>query len=144
MTAKLVRDWMTSEVIMVSSSCTLPDAYWLMLEHDIRRLPVVDDGTLVGIVTLNDLRHPNIASIGGFVAGLDIIHINENLSRLPVQQLMTKNPHTVGPEASLLDAARLMLKHRVSALPVLEAGRLVGIITESDIFRAFVEGEENA
>jgi acetoin utilization protein AcuB len=144
MTASLVRDWMTAEVITVSSNCTLPDAYWLMLEHAIRRLPVVDDGVLVGVVTLEDLRHPNLASIGGFIAGLDIIHINENLSRLPVRQLMTPDPRTVTPTATVIEAARLMLEHKISTLPVMDGDRLVGIITESDIFRAFVESEERA
>ena len=142
MTTKQVKDWMSSAVITVKSSCTLPDAYWLMIENKIRRLPVVDEGTLVGIVTLEDLRHPNLPSIGGFIAGLDIIQVNKNLSRLPVRQLMSQNPHTISADALLINAARSMLKHEISALPVLDGDKLVGIITESDIFRAFVEFEE--
>lgn len=144
MTARQVKNWMTTKVITVSSNCTLPDAYWLMIENKIRRLPVVDDDRLVGIVTLEDLRHPRLSSIGGFVAGLDIIHINENLSRLPVRQLMTQNPQTINSTALLIDAARMMLEYKISALPVLDEETLVGIITESDIFRAFVGSEEKA
>jgi len=137
MTMKQVKDWMTPDVIAVSSSCTLPEAYWLMLENKIRRLPVVEEGTLVGMVTLEDLRHTDPIRVVRF----DVIHISDMLSKLPVRQLMTENPKTISPTASLIDAARLMLKHKISALPVLDGDKLVGIITESDIFRAFVELE---
>ena len=138
MTTQQVKDWMTPNVITVSSSCTLPDAYWLMLENKIRRLPVIERGSLVGMVTLEDLRHTSPVSVARF----DVIHISDMLSKLPVRQLMTENPTTVSPTASLIDAARLMLNHKISALPVLSEEKLVGIITESDIFRAFVELEE--
>jgi len=138
MTTKQVNDWMTSQVITVSSSCTLPEAYWLMLENKIRRLPVVEGGVLVGMVTLEDLRRMESVRIAGF----DFIHISDMLAKLPVYQLMSTNPKTIQPTVPLIDAARLMLKHKISALPVLDGDKLVGIITESDIFRAFVELEE--
>jgi acetoin utilization protein AcuB len=138
MTTKQVKDWMTSEVITVESGCPLPEAYWLMIENKIRRLPVMDGDTLIGIVTLENLRRISPISI----AGLDILHINEMLARLPVRQLMTGNPITISPTAPLIEAARTMLQHKISALPVLEGSELVGIITESDIFRAFVQSEE--
>lgn len=138
MTTNQVKDWMTTDVITVPSSCPLPEAYWLMIENKIRRLPVVDEGILVGIVTLENLRRITPVS----VAGLDIIQINNMLAKLPVRRLMTENPQTTSPTTSLIDAARLMLKQKISALPVLDGDKLVGIITESDIFRAFVESEE--
>jgi acetoin utilization protein AcuB len=109
-----------------------------MIENKIRRLSVVDEGTLVGIVTLENLRRINPISI----AGLDILQINNMLTKLPVRQLMTENPKTISPTASLIDAARLILQHKISALPVLDEDKLAGIITESDIFRAFVVFEE--
>jgi acetoin utilization protein AcuB len=140
MTTKQVKDWMTSEVITVSSHCPLPDAYWLMIENKIRRLPVMDNSKLIGIVTLENLRRINPISI----AGLDILQINNMLAKLPVRQLMTENPITIFPDAPLIDAARMMLEHKISALPVLDGNKLVGIITESDIFRAFVESEERS
>ena len=133
-----VKDWMTTTVISVSSNCTLPDAYLLMLDNKIRRLPVVEAGNLVGMVTLEDLRHSNQVS----VTRIDVLHISGMLSKLPVRQLMTKNPKYISLTASIIDAAKLMLKHKISALPVLDENKLVGIITESDIFRAFVELEE--
>ncbi len=138
MVTKQVKDWMNAHVITVSGSSALPDAYWLMIENDVRRLPVVDDGALVGIITLEDLRRMDPVKVAGF----DVIHISNMLARLPVRRLMTKNPKTIAPTASLIEAARLMLANKISALPVLDDGRLVGIITERDIFRAFVESEE--
>jgi acetoin utilization protein AcuB len=138
MTTKRVKEWMTQEVITVTSSCPLPEAYWLMIENEIRRLPVVDEGRLVGIITLENLRRINPINI----TMLDIVYINEMLAKLPIRRLMTENPKTISPSASLIEAAQMMLQHKISALPVLDGGKLVGIITESDIFRAFVESEE--
>ena len=138
MIKKQVKDWMNSHVITVSGSSTLPDAYWLMLENDVRRLPVVEDGVLVGIVTLEDLRRMDPIEAAGF----DIIRISDMLAKLPIRQLMTKNPKTIAPAESLVKAAQLMLRNKISTLPVLDGDELVGIITESDIFRAFVESEE--
>ena len=138
MIMKQVKDWMNSHVITVSGSSTLPDAYWLMLENDVRRLPVVEDGVLVGIVTMEDLRRMDPIE----AAGYDIIRISNMLAKLPIRQLMTKNPKTIAPAESLVKAAQLMLRNKISTLPVLDGDELVGIITESDIFRAFVESEE--
>lgn len=82
----LVKDWMTSDPVTASSSCTLPEAYWLMLDNNIRRLLVVEKGALVGIVTLEDLRRKGPISVPGF----DMIRISDTLSKLPVRHLMTK------------------------------------------------------
>jgi acetoin utilization protein AcuB len=135
MAEMLVKDWMTPHVVSISASCKLPEAYWLMLENNIRRLPVVDGGYLVGMVTLEDLRRMEPARIAGF----DLIYINKMLSELPIRQLMTENPITISPTAPLTNAAQVMLQNKISSLPVLDGDNLVGIITESDIFRAFVE-----
>jgi acetoin utilization protein AcuB len=138
MSRTLVKDWMTSDPIMVTSNEKLPDAYWRMINNKIRRLLVVDDDVLVGIVTLEDLRRaePSITF------GLDMVRISDVLSNLPVRQIMSKNPKTIVPNALLIDAARLMLENKISALPVLDMDKPVGIITESDIFRAMVEREQ--
>lgn len=144
MATKQVRDWMTTEVTTVPANATLPDAYWLMVGHKIRRLPVMEAGKLVGIVTFSDLYQPNLSNIPGLLAGIDIVRLNMNLSQLPIHQLMTKDPKTIAPNAPLIDAARLMLDHEISALPVLDGDTLIGIITECDIFRAFVASEETA
>jgi acetoin utilization protein AcuB len=134
----LVKDWMSAEPRTVSSGVTLPEAYWLMIKNNIRRLPVMDKDKLIGIVTLDDLKRMEPIKF----SGLDMIQIGDMLCKLPVHRVMTKNPITISSTVLLIDAARLMLENRISALPVVDGDELVGIITESDIFRAFVAREE--
>jgi len=135
MKENLVRDWMTADPITISTDCTLPDAYWTMINHKVRRLLVVDREKLVGIVTLEDLR----GKVPSILTSMDPLRANTMLTKLPVCRIMSENPKTVEVNMTLLDAARLMLKHQISTLPVMEGSRLVGIITESDIFRALVK-----
>ena len=138
MSGNLVRNWMTPSPVIIAPSTSLRDAYWLMIDNKVRRLPVMEGEHLIGIVTMEDLRRAEPPT----GIGLDLVKITDMLSRMTVRQLMTKNPQTISPEASLIEAARIMLEQEISALPVMEAGQLVGIITESDIFRAFVELEK--
>ncbi|MDW8352266.1 MAG: CBS domain-containing protein [Anaerolineae bacterium] len=130
MEKRLVGDWMTRNPVIVLPSTPLPDAYALMQERRVRRLPVMDAGKLVGIITLGDLRQAN--------ATVD----NPEAAKMRVELIMTENVVTVTPQTSLRDAAKLMIKHKVSGLPVMDGPELVGIITESDIFRAIVMTEE--
>lgn|SRR5690606_24959994 len=134
---ELVRDWMTYDPVTISPENTLPDAHHLMKKHHIRRLPVVDDHhELVGIVTLGDVRGAEPSG----ATSLSIWEVNYLISRLRVQEIMTPNPVTASEDAEVGEAAYLMLKYKVSGLPVLDAtGRLTGIITESDIFRMVVQ-----
>ncbi|RME75297.1 MAG: CBS domain-containing protein [Chloroflexi bacterium] len=132
----LVRDWMTPNVITITPDTTLPEAHRLMVTNNIRRLPVIKDGQLVGIVTRGDVRgaEPSEAS------SLSIWEINYLLAKLKIKDIMTRNPVTVRPDATIGDAARIMLEKKISGLPVVdEAGKVVGIITESDIFRMVVQ-----
>ena len=142
MTKELVRDWMTADVITVSPEMTLPEAHQMMAREEIRRLPVVDrDGCLIGIVSLGDVRsaEPSPAT------SLSIWELNYLLSTLTIAKIMTHNPFTIGPDATLAEAARMMLEHRVSGLPVVDETRhVVGIITESDIFAMVVLHEWGA
>ena len=140
MTGKLVRDWMTPKPVTISQNSPIRDAYWLRLDNKVHRLPVMDNERLVGIVTLEDLRRAE-PPIG---IGLDLVKITDALAKMSVRQVMVKDPKTIAPDAPLVEAARIMLAHEISALPVMENTQLVGIITESDIFRAFVklEGEK--
>ncbi len=135
MADELVRDWMTPGPITVSSSSTLPEAYWLMMKSKVHRLPVMEGGRLVGIVTLEDLRRMEPVRMGS----LDLIHLSDMLSRMPVWKVMTKAPVVVSPDLPLVEAAALMLEKRISTLPVMEDDSLVGILTDTDILRAFVK-----
>ncbi|GIK54662.1 MAG: CBS domain-containing protein [Chloroflexi bacterium] len=136
MKRELVRDWMTREIITVTPDTTLPEAHQIMMNEEIRRLPVVDsDGRLVGIVTRGDVRgaQPSPAT------SLSIWELNYLLSQLKVAKIMTPDPITVNEEATIGDAARVMLENRISGLPVVDnRGKLVGVITESDIFSMVV------
>lgn len=125
----LVGDWMTHRPVIVLPSTPLPDAYALMQERRVRRLPVMEAGKLVGIITLGDLRQANV-TVG-----------NPEAAKMRVELVMTENVVTVTPQTSLRDAAKLMIKHKVSGLPVMDGPELVGIITESDIFRAVMAEE---
>ncbi|MBI5652299.1 MAG: CBS domain-containing protein [Chloroflexi bacterium] len=129
---------MTSDPVTIDPQTTLPEANRLMKECGIRRLPVVDNGRLVGIVTLGDVREasPSCAT------SLSIYELNYLIARLTVGHIMTREPITIAPDSSIEAAARLMLEHKVSSLPVVDGTKVVGIITESDIFRLLVnEGE---
>jgi len=130
-----IRDWMTTDPVTVASSTTLPEAYWLMIKNNIRRLLVVDDGHLVGIVTMEDLR----GSFHAEIIAINPLRVNEILSEMPIRQLMSKNPITIAPTESVIEAARRMLEHKIGTLPVAEADKVVGIVTESDLFRVLVD-----
>jgi acetoin utilization protein AcuB len=136
MKTERVRDWMTPDPITVGLNTSLPEIHQIMVSEEIRRLPVVDEnGRLIGIVTLGDVRgaQPSPAT------SLSIWEMNYLLSSLDVEKIMTPDPITVTPEQTVGEAARIMLENRISGLPVVETdGRLVGIITESDIFSMVV------
>ena len=124
----MVREWMTSPAIGVSPTMEAAAAIERMAELKFRRLPVEQNGNLVGIVTRGDLE----ANLGW-----DRM-LWRRLGRR-VEDAMTPNPFTVAPEDRLEKAVELMLQHRIGGIPVVENGRLVGIVTESDVFRAFVQ-----
>jgi len=134
MRSALVREWMTSAPVVAAPGTTLPDALILMKRNNIRRLPVCQNDRLIGIVTRGDLRgaQPSEAT------SLSIFELNYLIGRVTLDQIMTRNPVTVTPNTTIGAAARLMLRRKISGLPVMEDGRLVGIITESDIFRLVV------
>ena len=134
MQTSLVRDWMTPDPVTAPPSMSLPDALQLMQARSIRRLPVVEHNQLVGIVTRGDLRGAQPSQ----VTSLSIFELNYLLGRVTLNQIMTRHPVTVTDTTTIQDAARLMLQRKISGLPVLKEGRLIGIITESDIFRLVV------
>ena len=129
-----VRHWMTDPALVVTQETSLLEAYNFMTGHDIRRVPVVDRRhTLVGILTLSDVQRTVPLFFQGSDLSTDLL-----LNDQRVSQVMTTDPLTISPDATVQDAAELMLEYQVSGLPVIEDGRVVGIITESDIFRLVV------
>lgn len=111
------------------------EARQLMLKERIRHLLVTeDDGRLVGIVTDRDIR----LNLPSQATSLSVWEINHLLTKLTVGEVMTRAVITIGPDREARDAAVLMLDHAIGALPVMDGGRLVGIVTEADILRGFV------
>src|SRR6516165_8167093 len=120
-----VRNWMSAPAIVVPDVVPASAALGLMENRGIRRLAVVRDGALAGIVTRGDLV--GVLGHGGKV-GLN--------SALTVGDVMTRDPVVVGRDETIEAAGRLMLEKKVSGLPVMDDEQLVGMITESDLFRA--------
>ena len=132
---QLVKHWMTSDPITIPWNASVVEAHQLMLENEIRRLPVMDGEALVGIVTLGDVRIADPAEFGG----PDMAVISSVYSKLSVDRVMSRPVITVEPEFPVREAARLMLENKIAGLPVIENDQLVGIFSESDMFRMVVE-----
>ena len=131
----LVRDRMTSAVATVEPKTPIFDALALMKEKHIRRLPVMRGRHLVGIVTWTDLMRAS-PSPATSLAAWEIPYL---LMKAPVAEVMTREPLIVAPTATIEEAAVLMRQHKIGGLPVVENGVLLGIITESDVFDAFID-----
>jgi acetoin utilization protein AcuB len=130
----LVREWMTQDPQTVAPSTPVMEAMQRMREGGFRRLPVVKDGRLVGIVTDRDLKEATPSK----VTSLSVYELNYLLSRLTIQDVMQRAVITVAPDEPFERAALLMEEHRVSGLPVVDRGALVGMLTITDLLRAFV------
>lgn len=131
----LVGDIMSHPPVVIDPEATLEEAEALMEEERIRRLPVVDaEGRLVGIISRSDVREGLSVSLARNPYAPDA---EEHW--LTVADVMTAKVVTVTPETPLWQAAELMLKHKIGGLPVVEGGEVVGMITESDIFKLLVQ-----
>jgi len=134
-TPLVVGHWMTAPAKVIAITTPVLEAYNMMMQWGIRRLPVVEGERLVGIVTLGDLREARPSP----ATSLSVYELNYLLSKLTVGEVMTHNPFTVTPNTTIKEAAGIMLSRKVSGLPVVDDdGRPIGIITESDLFRVLV------
>lgn len=130
-----IRELMSGGLITVRPEALILEARNLMVKERIRHLLVTDTGgALLGIVTDRDIR----LNLPSQATSLSVWEINHLLTKLTVGQVMTRSVITVGPDRPAREGAQLMLDHRIGALPVLDDGRLVGILTETDIVRSFV------
>lgn len=134
----LVKDWMSTTPFTVEHDANIMDTFRLMKNNKIRRLPVMKDTRLIGIVTLGDIREARPSN----ASALSVWENNFLLMKLLVREVMTYNPVSVGPDDSVQHAAQLMMDRKIGGLPVVnDAGNLVGILTESDIFRMVVSSD---
>lgn len=129
-----VRYWMKQDVTTVSETMTLFTVMENMQTQSIRRIPVLTDGKLVGIISLSDLHH--FVRPGTEKKAILAKETEDELKNYIVRDAMVANVLTVTPETLLEDVGEIFRKHRIGALPVVHAGRLVGILTESDYLRA--------
>jgi acetoin utilization protein AcuB len=128
-----VRELMTKQPLTVPVDTPVVEARRTMLEHRIRHLLVTDGGRLAGIVTDRDIR----LNMPSPATSLSVWEINYLLARMTVGSVMTKGVITVDPNRNAVEAARIMLDHKIGALPVVDGGTIIGIMTETDIMRAF-------
>jgi len=135
-----VSELMTETLITVGPDTPVFEARPLMLKERIRHLLVLEGHELVGIVTDRDIR----LNLPSQATSLSVWEVNYLLARLTVGKVMSRTVIRVGPERDARDAARLMLEHKIGALPVVDGARVVGILTETDILRAFVTSPEAA
>jgi acetoin utilization protein AcuB len=122
---------MTKNPITVDSETLVLDAQKIMEESNIRRLPVVDKGKLVGIVTQHDLLEASPSP----ATSLSIHELNYLLSKMKVKEIMKKKPVTITPDTPFEEALRIGQEKKIGSFPVVDKGKLVGIATESDIVR---------
>jgi acetoin utilization protein AcuB len=126
---------MKHPVITVRPETPITEALNLMRKERIRRTPVVKDGKLIGIVSERDLLYASPSP----ATSLSVWEINYLISKITVEEVMTKNVLTVTEDTPIEEAARIMADNKVGGLPVMRDGHLVGIITETDLFKIFLE-----
>ena len=132
----LVRDWMTKRPLTVPEDMSLNKTLDLMRRENVRRFPVVDkQDKLVGIVLEKDLLYASPSP----ATTLSVFEIHTLLSKITVHDVMARDVITVTEEEALEEAARIMADHKISGLPVMRGELLVGIITETDLFKLFLE-----
>jgi acetoin utilization protein AcuB len=123
-------DVMTTNVITIPSNTSLAEARRVMEAHHVRRIPVVDRGLLVGIVTRDQLDRVGPSQISSF----NIHDLTRLLNKVTVRDVMTKNPVTVSPDATVEEGVTLAQEKKIGALLVVDDSRLVGIATTNDFF----------
>ncbi len=131
----LIEMWMTRDPFTIAPTATVSEAALLMAHRRVRRLVVVDvSGRVAGIVSTGDVARAFPPDLNPTSAA-----VSERSVPTPIASIMTTSVETVAPSAAIEEAARLLRAHEIGALPVVAGSRLVGIVTESDVFRALVD-----
>ena len=128
----LVKYWMRDNVVAVDPQDSMQQAIKLLKKHNIRRLPVVENGKVVGIVTDRDLKRASASD----ASTLEIHELLYLISTIKVEDIMTRDPITVPMDYTIEETAEILLNNKISGVPVVDPeGRLKGIITQTDLFR---------
>ena len=131
----LVKDIMQRDVVTVTPDTPLPKVLRLLQPRGFRHVPVIGNGLLVGIISDRDVKQALVSLAGSGLAGMGLERAGECLT---AAEMMQRAVTTVAPTSAVEEAARLMTTQKISALPVTEGGRLVGIVTETDVLELFV------
>jgi len=129
-----VSERMTKNIITVTPETTLSEALRIVHEKKIRHLPVVAEGRLVGIVTDGDLKKVSASE----ATTLSVWELNYLLDRVKIKDFMIRDVISISPELPIDEAAELMIAHRIGSLPVVEDGKVVGILTETNMVETLV------
>lgn len=130
-----VKEFMTKRVVFIDPDTSIAHAADLMREQNLHRLPVMENGKLVGLVTEGTIAEATPSK----ATTLSIYEMNYLLNKTKVKDVMVRDVFTLDEDASLEDAVYLMFKHKVGILPVMKGEELRGVITDRDIFKAFLE-----
>jgi acetoin utilization protein AcuB len=131
----LVENWMSKDVVTVDVNDSMQYATRLLKEHKIRGLPVMEKGKLVGIVTDRDLKRASASD----ATTLEIHELLYLISKIKIKDIMTKNPITIPLDYTIDEAAGVLLENKLTGAPVVDnEGKVVGVITQTDIFRVLV------
>ena len=131
----LIKDWMAKDVLTVEEDASLMRVTRIMKENNIRRVPIVTQGKLIGIITDRDVKDASPSK----AASMDIHELHRMMSAIKVTEVMTPSPMTLSGNDSLEKAAMIMLESKISGMPVADAnGHLIGLISETDVLRAFI------
>ncbi|MEA3335983.1 MAG: CBS domain-containing protein [Chloroflexota bacterium] len=135
--ASTIAEIMTTRLVTIEPQNSVATAIRLMRQGELRRLPVVENGKLVGMVTSGDLRR---------ITGLSSILYDQSQDNflwrhIPIGNVMSRDPIILTPETPISDAASLLIKRKISGFPVVQKGVLVGIITTSDLLETLIDCE---
>ena len=131
----LVKTSMSTPAITIDVNDSMNDAIKLLKKHNIKMLPVMEKGKLVGIITDRDLKRASASD----ATTMEIHELLYLISKIKIKDIMTKNPVTVPPDYTIEETAEVLLKHKISGVPVVDHyGMVVGVITQNDIFRIII------
>ncbi|HAY39213.1 MAG TPA: hypothetical protein DCY53_07615 [Desulfobacteraceae bacterium] len=131
----LVKNWMSKPAITIDAEASMNDAIKLLKNHNVKMLPVMEKGKLVGIVTDRDLKRASASD----ATSLEIHELLYLISKIKIKEIMTKKPITVPEDYTVEETAEILLKHNISGVPVIDQYRdVVGTISQNEIFRILI------
>lgn len=131
----LVKYWMSTDVVTIDQDASMYDAIHLMRDKNIRMLPVLDKGKLVGIITDRDLKRASASD----ATALEIHEILYLLDKITIKDIMTQKPITVPDNFTVEETAKILLDNKINGVPVVDRkGAIIGVVTQTDLFRVLI------